>query len=352
MPEIKSLSFPRLITHEIPLYNGSANDPKFSSRLINALQNDATRTLHDRLQGSLGVRSNSIEMEIVETFDGSVFDSILKSFKGDETVFIAESKRICRKLANSQQKKNIPGGTLIAMQGTTDSNRYPIYILIKAEEQNGFTKILDERNDVDLQYVDNLLLTPAQKLYKIASYIYVNFDDPESDPIFEVRVFDNNMTSTETRTAATYFYETFLGCTFLLSDRKLNEIFYTQSKLFIQHLPVEEEEKIDYHNALAVYMTDRAPTISSSEFASRHLPTTSIDEFTNHLSNSGFPLQRVPKNLSLLKNRIKKRKLNFSNDVRITAPAERFDELIRIQSTDTINNTTIIQINARILHQD
>jgi hypothetical protein len=153
------------------------------------------------------------------------------------------------------------------------------------------------------------------------------------------------MTRFETRQAAQYFYEAFLGCSFSPSDKKLTSDFYHYSREFNEGL--ELEKKLDTNTSLYTYLkVDQSDVINVSDFAQRYLDDKDRDKYCEFMTKKGLPDHAVKKDITYIKNYLKRRNLRFTSDVKISAPSERFNDLVQVRGTD--GKKTIVAIEGSI----
>lgn len=346
-----NLKIKKIIVHEVFKLNENREiiEPRFSNHLSN-LDSKGLNTLQERIIEALGNDSHCIEMYVSNADPNSTFDISTKLLNSDSDEFIHLSKEIPIKLTRAQTSRKIPGGTVVVFSGEIGIQNYRFLGIIKAEIHGGFSLYVED-DRLLLKYLSDLLLTPQQKLYKIGMFIEKQQNkliDTVRDPSdFIVYVYDHNLTRNETQTAAQYFYQSFLGCSISPSDKKLTRDFFSNTKEFIESLNIDEENKLDLVSGLYTYLkVDQSNVILAHEFATRYLPQDSRDNYINYLEEKGIPLHGIHKDLSYLKYKLRKRKLVFSSDVRILAPADDFDELVQI--LDTKNNRTTLSIKGKI----
>ena len=122
-----------------------------------------------------------------------------------------------------------------------------------------------------------------------------------------------------------------------------------------------EEKKTDLHNALVTYLkVDQSATVQISQFAQSYLPDAVLrDDYTQYMIKKEFPQQAIVKDLSEVKNVLKYRKVTFSRDVKLIAPADKFENLISMRviagETDEqgqIPEWTEVIIRDRIMRQE
>jgi len=300
----------------------------------------------------MGSDSKSVEMDIKEDGPTSAFQLCGALIEADDEQYLDLSRQIAQKLAGAQSSRSIPGGVVVVVRGTAGPEPRHFAGVIKAEVHSGFLKDSDGGEPL-LRFLSDLLLTPQQKLHKIGVFVREN-DDAEAGELyadnFSAYVFDNQMSGSEITTAANYFYEGFLGCATASSARKLTRDFYTRSKEFIASAVEEDEKKVEYVTALNAYLRSPRNVIQGKEFAEEFLPDDLHQEFVDYLAQHNLPNQAITKDLTDIKRKLRLRKLSFTNDVLITAPADRFNELVSVTSED--DGTTLVRIQGTVQAQN
>lgn len=355
--KIENLNIDNIIIHQIfekdiyknikePIYNN-----QFTTLDITGLS-----VLEQRITDALSNNSHSMPMEIVDINPNSTFSYVTKGIKVNDTMFIDISKEMTYKLALSQTSRRIPGGIVVIMRGTVGVSNRPFLGILKAEIQQGFM-INQSNSQLLLNYVSNLLLTPQQKFYKIGFFINVeecDIDDPLENQLekYLCYVYDNNIRNTSIDEAAQYFYGTFLGCTFLKSNKQLTKQFYVSAKDFINRCDsLSDEEKLELNYALYTYLkVDQNNIVNVDDFATSYLKQDLLDSFRSYMLEKEVPLHAIEKDISLLDKTLKKRKIKFSSDVSISAPSAGFNELINIAGKD--GEWTLIKIKGNIENQE
>ena len=71
----------------------------------------------------------------------------------------------------AQLNRNIPGGMLIVFDGTVGAGNHAFLGTIKAETQSGFRRHEDEKKRIITEFLNNVFLTPATRLFKIAMFV-------------------------------------------------------------------------------------------------------------------------------------------------------------------------------------
>ena len=97
--------------------------------------------------------------------------------------------------------------------------------------------------------------------------------------------------------------------------------------------------------------TDQGNTIQINEFATRFFDNKdTIDEYTSYMEDKNIPNHAIPKDISLIKNKLRRRKINFTSKVAVSAPSNEFDNLVKIINSE--NNKTVVEIEGHIAKQD
>lgn len=345
--ELSMLRIEKIIAHEVYSLDNERKvvQPKYSSSFTN-LDVKGINTFQERIVDALGNDSHCLEMSVEDFDGGSAFDLCNNMLDANNQSFIQNSCRLADKLAESHTSRNIPGGILVIFSGVTGSNNHKYIGIIKAELHNGFS--LQEASDkLLLQFLSDLLLTPQQKLYKIAIFISMTEKrtaGTRTQDDFTILVYDHNMSRSEPSQAARYFYYDFLGCIFSPTDQKLTNDFYHFTKEFIDGLDIASEDKLDLHTSLYTYLKiSRGTSIQVAEYAQSYLQPSLRDNYQNHMSKKEFPAHAIRKDITYLKNKLRRRNIKFTSDVKLNAPTENFEELIKVKGGK--NGKTIVEIS-------
>ena len=345
---LKNFLINRIIIHEVHKRVISDQPGKivFGNELV-SLPPDGITTLRDRIVNALGSDSHCIELTIEKKDTSSLF-SISKSLLSttDKNTFIESSKNCAVLLQDAQSSLQIPGGILVVIDGSTSNSKLPFLCYIKAETHEGFLE-QKRSGSITLSYLSDLLLTPQQKLYKIGFFIENN----RSTDNYSTFVYDHNMTRLETKQAAKYFYQSFMGCSLSPSEKKLTQDFYTLTKDFINDLPITEQERLDLNYGLYTYLkVSTSSLISISDFAKDFVQPELRDPYSNYMKQNNFPTISINKDITYIKNKLRNRTIHFTNNVKIIAPSSDFSNLVSIEKED--NGFTLIKVNGKVKCHD
>jgi nucleoid-associated protein YejK len=327
------MSFENLVVEKVVLHevfkrrhDGALIAARHAEQLV-ALPTDAMGSFTERVIDAMGDASQSMELEIAEYGPDSAVALAASLVGTPDGGFIAGSAKFADKLANAQQAKNLPGGIVVVFTGTVGATSRPFVAVIKAEKQSGFR----ERGTA-IQYLTDLFLTPASKLYKIGFFTHADARRSSPEP-WRAHVYDSHMTQRNREGAAKYFYGTFLGCRMPENSAFLTRSFFENTRAFIRQLAVEPEVKDDLLTSLYTYLkVDQTPTIQVNSFSTAYLPDEAQDNYTNYMRSKNFPLTAVQKDIGDLKGQLRKRRVRFSGSIELSGPPEAFRDLIEIET--------------------
>ncbi len=353
---LENLIVQRVVLHEVykRRHDGALIEPRYGDQLVD-LPSEAMDVFKERVVDALGTTSQSVEMEIAEAGAESAV-AIASSLLGKpDDAFVTDSAKYADKLAAAQVPKNLPGGILVVFNGTVTAASHPFVAVIKAEKQSGFRE-----RGTSLQFLKDLFLTPASKLYKIGFFVREGAARQRLPEGWRAFVYDSHMTTANRDGAAKYFFEVFLGCRIPENSAYLTRAFFEYTREFIRQLPVEPELKDDLLTSLYTYLkVDQTPTVQVSSFSTAYLPTATQDDYQAFMQTKHFPLTAVSKDTADIKGQLRKRRVQFPGSIELTAPPESFQDLITIEAIPPEgaargqpNQWTRITIKDRIRNQE
>lgn len=346
----------RIIVHRIYSHTPDKQlvKPKTSSKLIK-FEQAALDALQLRVTKALGNRSHGIEMSI-ERFDtGSFFQNSSTMLHADDGQFIAISKELADSLNKAQLSTTAPGGMLAIISGRVGNDALPFIASIKAETQDGF-KANEHDDQVDMEYISEVLLTDTQRFYKIGFLVELATKPAGLEGYlpgnYRAFLFDHLMTSTETKSAAGYFFSGFLGMGIQASAKKLTQDFFELTRKFIDTSLLEQHEKFECFEALRVELRSQDATISIAAFGDKHLTDDLRKQYESFMKAQGFPQNAVTKDNTYIQAKLKRRrKLLFTSDVWLSTPSDEFKNLVQVlQSEDA--EFTMVKIKGLIKGQE
>lgn len=339
-----NLKFEKIILHNVYKPNDEGRVDPVTSTVLTELGELGSQKLEERITKVLGNGSHSLQMEIALDGDASCFRSVVTLLEDSKENFITNSATIAELHTQAHTSKSWPGGTLVVISGTVGVSNKRCLIIIKAEQQAGFSEKVNQ-GQVLIEYLDNLILTPQSRLYKVGAFIEISRSKlPVAERVkddFEAYVFDNNIKANDDRKAARYFYSNFLGLRIPQNGKQRTRDFYELTSEFINSAELDAEARLGIQQALHTYLkVDQSVTIQVSEFATRYMPEDARDDYSHFMAAKQFPTTAIEKDLSIIKRKLVFRKMNFSSKIKLTGPAELFDESVSIVE-ETDEHTTL-----------
>lgn len=333
----ENLSVDRIVVHEVFQrgHNNSLVPPAYGDQL-EILDVAALGVFRMRMTQALSGQSQSIQMDIARARKGN-FLPLAEALVGiPDSEFPAASRAIADRLAESQLARRIPGGMLIVFDGHIGSPAVPFVGVVKAETQAGFRRS-HNRKGVIVEFLQNIFLTPATRLYKIG---LVLFDDqkqksPKGRRAF---VFDSNITASNREAAAVYFYDAFLGCSLPSDGAYETSRFFDLTKEFIRKSSLDPERKRDLIDSLFVFVRDEQDaTFTTDQFGDRYLPPQMRDAFTQFMRSKRFTSNAVVRDTANMGRRLRRRKLRFGTDIELSASPQALADKVKIEPIDGVS---------------
>ncbi|CAI8828856.1 hypothetical protein EI533_07080 [Pseudomonas donghuensis] len=350
MSIFSNLKFKRIILHNVhkPDDKGAVA-PTLSIDVTNLSANGKAK-LQERVSSVLGSGSSSLEMEIADKKKNSCYDFARTLIPATEKKFIADSAGIAQRHTDIHTSRQWPDGTLVIISATCDADNKRCLIIIKAEQQAGFTETL-RKGKIVLDYLENLILTPQSKLYKIGIFFETRAKPSGEPDTLQAHVFDSNIKANDDRQAARYFYSNFLGLKIPQNASQRTRDFFEYTTEYIDQAEIGDDRKLDLKQALYTYLkVEQTQTIESSEFATKYLDIELRDDYSTHMDSKGFPETAIAKDTKLINRKLARRKLSFSGNIRITGPSENFTNLVKI--LESTEESTRIEISGSLIGQE
>nr|WP_232099725.1 nucleoid-associated protein [Pseudomonas putida] len=352
----EALSIERMIAHTIfaRTKDGVLVPPQLSEELIQ-LDVDSKDLLQVRITDALGSNSHGIEINADKIDSSSFMQKSAEAIRANEARFVEISKVIAADLAEAQTNPKWPGGVLIVLTGKVGKHQHPFLAAIKAETDKGFN-IVEKNGSVSLTLIKKMLLSQTQRLYKIGVSVEVSYEPPIGSLYkldnYKFFLFDHLLTSTETKAAAAYFYNAFLGMNILKSSKYQTRKFYEETKTYINTLPLPQPERVELIEALRSELRSNKGTMSVSTFAAEHMPVEIKPEYIAVMTAKGLPETAMVKDLAYIKSKLRRpRRVDFSTGVKIQVPAD-LDFRDHVQTLGQENGYTNVRIKGAVESQE
>jgi hypothetical protein len=309
--------------------------PVFADAL-EQLSVEAMTAFRLRMTDALAGQSQSLQMRITRHDAGSFLGLAENLMGSTEEEFLTGSQGLANKLAEAQMARRIPGGMLIAFDGTVGAASVPYVGVIKAETQAGFRRSRDGERAI-VEFLNNIFLTPATRLYKIG--LMLRDDAARSKPEgWRAFVFDSNISVSNREAAAAYFYEGFLGCSLPSDGPYETAKFFDLTKEFVRKSDLSPDRKRDLVDSLYVFVRDEQdPTFTAEQFGDRYLPPELRDGYGDFMQSRRFTHNAVVRDTSQMGRRLHRRRLKFGTDIELSATPEALANKVKIEAVEGVH---------------
>lgn len=326
------IDFSRAIIHKIiPKDAGTESALSVESNDIINLDENVVYTITERLTKALEKKTKTFELNIEQTHSTSFFQFANEMIGNDNSIFIDNSKKISNLLANSQTSAKHSGGYLIVLEGKKSNSEKKVLMVIKAELQEAFIYY-----DNDIKLIENVFLSPAQKMFKFGMIYQRETNEIEtlphyiSEPNVEwgCLIYDEQFRVDSK--PAEYFYKDFLGFTTINNAPIQTKMFYNKTEEFVKNYYDSYDKKNEILNKLSDRLIDETydyinPNIIADElFTKPELK----EQFNNEVSTT-LPLNIHKDNL-LIRSNLNIKKINFPNNIKISGPADYMDVNVEV----------------------
>lgn len=306
------------------------------NQLVN-LTDNIKNLIRKRLTESCGRQGKAFELRIDKDEVGSCFDFVKDMHSMLEDDFIQTSEDIATLLANAQDLKgSVPGGYFLLIDAHIERNNteYPIYVIMKAEKQEALSAV---NNGVEA--LENVFLSPAQKMYKVGIFEQTSFAQPLSKTCFNAYLFDSQFN--DGTALAEYFYKDFLGLTINGNGQVQTKMFYDKfSAVVDSEYKNQPELRNQCRDLLRAEMNNQQGNVDPRQVINTIVPPNKRDIFISKVGNK-FPNNFV-KDTNLIRSKIENQSYFFSNSIRLSAPTALFTNEVITISTDPDDPTVKI----------
>lgn len=349
--DTSNLLIDEIISHRVYAKDAKkvVKPPHLQDELM-VLPGEGVDALQQRLTKAFGSRSHGIELSIERDDAGSFMQlgahAIALLPKAD---FISASKTMAINLSTAQASTTGLSGIVFVIRGRMGAASKRFVSVIKAELHDGFGSS-DDAEDAAFKYLKNLALTPSQRLYKVGllleeKAVPATVLGDYSRGNYRGFLFDHLITATETRSAAAYFYQAFLGMGIQKSSKKLTQDFYENVRTFIASSPLSEDQRWELKEALRVELRSTSTVISASDFADDNMPTEQLrDSFLDFMDARSFPKAAIAKDVEFVKSKLRRpRKLSFTSGVKIIIPPDSEKCVVEVVDQNDEQATIVVR---------
>ena len=311
--ELPQLLMGKVIVHYIPKHKKNEFDkPVRYSKKVTDLTDGLKTFFKKKIIEALN-SDRAFKICYDSTSDSPV-PSLVKTFLGDDkTDFIETSKKITDRLYKVQTGTNPSGIVLLITGNIKDIN---VLSVMKLEPDSGAQMTFDDAAEsIDIQEVENLMLTQRTKFFKIAML----FHSKKKRENYNGVLMDFQINIQSKIRIESFFLDDFLGCRAYKDPRTITKTFYELTRTFINGVD-DAILKTKYLNDLNSYVQSNRNVLSPKVFSDEYLQKVEHKQnYKEHLERNRFPFEPFQKNIQYIQRKLNKITIEFDNDVSIIA---------------------------------
>ncbi len=268
-----------------------------------------------RMINSFSDAGRAFELKIEIDGAGTFFDDMKTLSLLNDDEFKSTSYEMADSLAESQEKKNAPSGFFILLDCTYDNK--DVVVIFKAEPSAALAI-----RDGSLVTLKDVIMSPAQKLFKAAIFVHTGVGTEKSD--YEVMLFDSQFSNSQK--LAEYFYKDFLGLT-INENAKIQTVAFVNSfeSIIQKKYESDTDKQVDLIFQLRNRINDNTRTVDPPSIIRDIIDENDRDEFLPKLTEE-FPHSFV-KDKTLLAAKIKKMSVKVKDIYRVYGPTGAIGKL-------------------------
>lgn len=337
MSDFGSLRVKEVILHHIPKGVRKTDEPDridYSEAPIDLTDQDKD-FIKLRLSETLAGRARPI---IEDIGTASTSPALIRQLVIGTGNLISDSTILAQGLY-ALQKYVSPPGLVMVMIGELDQER--CIVIAKMEHEQGMrvqpTSTKDGKRTYKAEYLRDLILGEGTKVFKVGVF---KISGAQEGKELTGEVVDAQLGGGG---VANYFIE-FLGCRFTRRPDIMTEDFFKQTQMFIGRMTKENPEKAaEYEIALLSEMQSKTKRVVPEMFAQTHLDTEDRDPYLNQITMIGLPPKGFDKDIQLVKNSIRRLKVQTSRGATVLVPLEMYEDgALKVEDTNDNMSTILI----------
>jgi hypothetical protein len=315
----------KLIVHEIP--KKGTGRPVLSD-IESPLDDDVRAYFEERVASAL--TGGAYPIEFVSTFPKT--RQATEAYLGKDIDFVAFSKRLAEHLFDVQTGVNSPGLLCVA---SCRNDGHRCVAILKLEKEEGLRVQEDMskgRKTLSVTHVRDLMLGNRTRVFKVA--LIARIDD-------ELVAWASDQQRPGTESVANFFLLHFLGARLVTKPEVLTRDFMDAVEHWIKVEVPDAETKSRYQVALMAEMSSHRTAVTPSAFAAEHVDPPDRESLFAHLRQAEAPDKRFPKNIALVRNRLRKVQYDLDGQISVSCPPDQVDKGVRLRSLDNSGKVLI-----------
>ena len=288
-----------------------------------------------RMSDAFSQGGKAFELSINDVEDGSVYSIIHRMRQDSDARFVEKSIDLAQKLAYTQTKKSIPHGFFVLLDCVNPIDNLPVYVLMKAEPHDA----VGISNNT-ARVLENIILSPSQKMYKAACFQQTSTEGGHRG--YKAYLFDEQFATRAQ--LAEYFYKDFLGLSVNSNDKVLTKMFFFRLSESIKEKYANDFLRRNEAEAqLDSEMRNQNTALRPYEVIDRIIEPRDREYFYRRVIRDDIPTN-FRKNISLIEGKMMRRSMSISDQIKIFAPQDIFQDDSFIIDRESDNDYVIVKI--------
>ena len=290
-----------------------------------------------KLKGSLGRYGFDVGRDSTSS---SPLPSLIAEIIADTGKLVPASQEMAKHLHSVQTGVN-PAGLLCIAIGDCAGN--PAVAVLKLERDEGARvqrKGKGKDRTLTMAYLDDLMISGKTRIFKASVFVL----DGTTINSLSGRVADDQRGNDYGHDVASFFLSLFLGCKLRVEPRIATREVFAATEEFINEVVESPEKKAAYTLSLQAAMQSPAIDLRPRDFAEQFFQSEDRTAFRGFLSDRDIdPDQAVPKDLSLIENRIKRVKMETESGVVVFGSGAMVDERVDVSEDRVVIRDRVVK---------
>jgi len=309
--DLSALKINRAILHEIPKHaRAEEGSGAVLSDVPSALDAAGAVFFKDRISACLMAKGFEIMFDALST--SPVREAVIAYLaKPTEARFVKMSQDLAKHLYASQDGIN-PAGILMVIDCSLMTRK--VIAILKLEQEEGARvarKMVDQKRSLDVQHLQDLILTQRTRLFKVAAFA----SRDEASETFDAVCSDMQRGYDERVEVAGFFLKRFLGCKLTEEPEVATKKFYEATEGFINEEVKDPIRRMKYHEHLVSEMGSNKEMVEPVAFANAYFVVEDRKPFTSYLTNRAVSTTAFKRKTELIDKRLEKELFQFESGI-------------------------------------
>lgn len=278
-----------------------------------------------------------------DTAVDSTTPSCILGIWGDPVTLVEQSRSMAGELKSIQPGTSLPGLLVVAVGKLGGDD---VIVVAKIEHQAAI-RIETQTNAAGhqvfrLERLKDLVFGDGARVYKVAVF---------SRAASSTGQLSGDLADVQNRGGlANYFLSSFLGMKLREEPAVLTEQFLTRMTSAINDSSLSPEDKLNVQSALVSQLASNTSQVSGHAFIRDHVPSGHQSELSHLASTAKVPMSQFPKDTGQVATRLRRLRLDYSDDIVVIAPPEAVGDGKRVQvsQSDANGSDTITITGGRL----